>query len=519
MKTSSELFDLIKALNKQDKKNFRQELQSNKQDKKTLRLYDIIDKQKAFDDETAQKKMGNFKWYSRLKNYLAERITTNLLNSIPEKESQEHVLRLITLAEILKSKGLPELAKKRLELANDICEKYDWIAFQPLITHKICIIIEDEKKELQFHDQYLKYYNELGQFYLNKKYWFLFRLLEYSISIGKNMNRDFLKFIDIKDILKEESKLTTYAQKLSYFQFLCSYYKNIEVDYEKSFLYIKKPFEATVDRIEESFKSSFSLDQQKNLLRDFVVVTTNSINGALIINDIPSLDKLLTIFIQYENRMSINKNIHAFYIQFKYYNYFMIAATKITRAGIKSIDFSNWISEFKTVENKLPPRITFFNFDLISLYYFMSERFHECQSSVNLILNDTNTYKQNKDIYSGALVLQLFLDFETDETDRLDSDIKKAERYFENHYSILDYQKIIITFFNKIRQFGDKESWKKIMIEFRNNIITLKESNKNLQFPYQMNIIFIDFEGWLESKIAKVSFVKLIHDRFHKKQI
>ncbi|MBL7893366.1 MAG: hypothetical protein JNL63_12100 [Bacteroidia bacterium] len=168
MKTSSELFDLIKALNKQDKKKFRKELQSNKQDKKTLRLYDIIDKQKVFDDEAAKNKLGNYKWYSRLKNYLSERISNNLINSAPEKESQSYVLRLIELAEILKSKGLVDLSKKKLEQANDICTKYEWDDFKPLITNKICGIIEERNNERQFQKQYLKYFQESNQFHLKK---------------------------------------------------------------------------------------------------------------------------------------------------------------------------------------------------------------------------------------------------------------------------------------------------------------------------------------------------------------
>lgn len=507
MKKSSELFDLIKALNKQDKKELRQELTANKQDRKTLRLYDIIDKQKTFDDEAAQKKMGNFKWYSRLKNYLSERITNNLLSSIPERESQSHVLRLITLAEILKSKGLPDMSLKKLEQAAEICSKYEWVDIQPFITNKIFHVVEDGRREYQFHDQYIKYYEEFNQYQLFKKYWFLFRIVEFSE--GKISKNDLLKYLDIKEILNDEKKLTLHLTKISYYHFLFTYYRKVEVDSKKSHFYFEISSELQTSGFNESLKKTTSSDQLKNLLRNYIVDSSNSILDAMISGNTDSFDRLFDNLILYEDKMSISKSILSFYVQLKYYNYFLIAGAKITRAGIESPDFNNWFQQLNLIEKKLPSKILSFCYDNSTLLFFMQGRWNDCRNAINHILNDRSSYKQNKDTYSCALVLQLFLDYETDQIDLLDSNIKKAERYFENHYAIADFQKIILEFFNKLKLLGDKKSQKKLMMEFRNKIDLLQRSNPNLRFPYYGNLVFIDFDSWLKSKIDNRSFIEL----------
>lgn len=55
MKPSTELFDLIKSLTKSEKRFFKLHSALQSSDKNYLRIFDAIDKQKAYDEEGLKK--------------------------------------------------------------------------------------------------------------------------------------------------------------------------------------------------------------------------------------------------------------------------------------------------------------------------------------------------------------------------------------------------------------------------------------------------------------------------------
>ncbi|MBL7893367.1 MAG: hypothetical protein JNL63_12105 [Bacteroidia bacterium] len=280
-------------------------------------------------------------------------------------------------------------------------------------------------------------------------------------------------------------------------------------DYEKANIYVQKAYNNTVSQIDFSYKTSCSADSRKNLLRSFVVVSSNSIMSLIYLEQIQNLDSQFTLFLQFENKMAIDTDLNTFYTHRKYSNYFLIAGAKITRTGITSPDFTTWVKQFYSLEKKFPRRIAFFCYDSIALYYLINGSFNECQSAISCILNDKNVYKQFPDTYSSALIYQLFLNFETDDFDILESNTKKAERYFENYFPLPKYQKYILEFFDKIRIVTGRKKQSHLMIEFQNKIKLVKKSSDNSDTPYHQQIIFIDFDCWLESKITNRSFIEI----------
>ena len=144
---TDQLFQLIKSLDKAEKRNFRlfvKRLESNK-NPLFIRLFDILDKMDILDEGTLSRKLHEVSPANliNIKRHLYTQIITSLRLIHNKKEIRLQVRELIDYAEILYGKGLYLQALKILDKAKSIAEKanqelllFEVLEFEKLIESR-----------------------------------------------------------------------------------------------------------------------------------------------------------------------------------------------------------------------------------------------------------------------------------------------------------------------------------------------------------------------------------------------
>ncbi|MBI2271443.1 MAG: hypothetical protein HYU69_13955 [Bacteroidetes bacterium] len=146
-----------------------------------------------------------------------------------------------------------------------------------------------------------------------------------------------------------------------------------------------------------------------------------------------------------------------------------------------------------------------------------SELQNQCIRVINKILNDDEVYKSFSATYGNIVLLLLFVNYETDDIYGLDYNLKKAERYFEKHYSAVGYEKMVVSFFREmvLANFSDKKNMVK---KYKNKFSHLLSNDKEFALAYKTTGIFIDFECWLDSQIIGRPFLEVLKEKAEKSE-
>jgi hypothetical protein len=108
MKTSSELFELIKCLSKSEKRYFKLSFQG-RENAKYLILFDEIEKQRTYNEEVIKEKYKNEKFVKQLtftKNYLYNSILNSLISFNRSRSSETQLTEMVIKLRILFNKNL-----------------------------------------------------------------------------------------------------------------------------------------------------------------------------------------------------------------------------------------------------------------------------------------------------------------------------------------------------------------------------------------------------------------------------
>ncbi len=143
MLPSSDLFDLIHAMSKAEKRHFKIYVARNSKNggSNYLRLFDAIDKQKEYNEEKLYDKTEKTKYGKRLastKLFLYRSILKSLRQSHGSKLVKTRLEDMLTEAEVLFNKSLYKQSKKMLIKAKKIANKYEaWDVLYKIIQQEI----------------------------------------------------------------------------------------------------------------------------------------------------------------------------------------------------------------------------------------------------------------------------------------------------------------------------------------------------------------------------------------------
>ena len=139
------LYQLIQSLTKSEKRSFRLFVSAYNKNKSqgNFKLFDILDKEKTYDNKALREKLSSFKWVEDQISYLYGLILKSLSVFHTGKSVSAEIREILTQVDVLKKKGLHEHAEKLIHSAKDK-------AYENELFNELLELIEWEKEKANF---------------------------------------------------------------------------------------------------------------------------------------------------------------------------------------------------------------------------------------------------------------------------------------------------------------------------------------------------------------------------------
>lgn len=508
-KASDHLFQLIKSLNRSEKRYFSLYASRHTIGEKNnyVVLFEAIDKQKEY-DETALLKQFKKETFINKFSITKARLYDVVLNSLTAFHSSSSIdaelKRDLHCAEILYKKTLYEQCAKLLSSAKKIATRYEKHSSLLEISLWEKKLLETEnysgKKDADIlnileadnlNSEKIKNFNE----YWNIKSRF-FTILNKQ---GKVRNsKEVLKFKKIIDntLLKGEHKALSTETRYLFFHIYSAYYFGIG-DYEKSYENLVK----NVQLIED-FPDVFK--EEPNIY--FSVLTNEIYVGSQLkkYKEVyASLKKLRSTMVQFENGNNEDLEIKLF-----------SSVTSIELSiYMQTAEFEKGIALAAKIEEKLvqyPGKFTklreaYFYFSMCSMF-FGAEKYSLSLKWINKLLNSPN-FGENENIYCFAQIMSLIIHIELKHDDFVPHAFKSVYRYLSSRNRVYTFETVFMDFIGKILKTTNREEQSKFYKELKHVLLELKsDSFERDAFEY------FDFISWAESKVQRVPFRAIVEE-------
>jgi hypothetical protein len=508
-KASDNLFQLIKSLNKSEKRYFNIYASRHTLGEKNnyVVLFSAIDKQQQYDESAILKQFKKETFINKF-SITKARLSDVILDSLSAFHSNSSIdaqlKRDLHCAEILYKKTLYEQCSKMLISAKKVAVRYE--------KHSSLLEISLWEKKLMETENYsgkkdadilkllqedelisekIKNFNE----YWNIKSRF-FTILNQQ---GKVRNaEEMLRFKKIIDntLLKGEHKALSTETKYLFYHIYSAYYFGIG-DYKKSYENLVK----NVQLIEES---PDIFREEPNIY--FSVLTNEIYVGSQLkkYNEVfASLKKLRTTLLQFENGKNEDLEIKLFS------SVMSIELSIYMQTG----DFEKGIALAPKIEEKLakyPGKFTklreaYFYFNM-SAMFFGAEKYSLALKWINKLLNSPN-FEESENIYCFAQIMNLIIHIELKHDDFVPHAFKSVHRYLSSRNRVYKFENVILDFIGKILKTTKREEQNKYYKELKKALVDLKDDSfERAAFEY------FDFISWAESKVQRVPFRVIVEE-------
>ncbi len=494
MTPSADLYNLIKSLTPQEKTFFKLNYSGKKGGEKAcIVLYDVIDRQKKYDEKKIKKQVGeiiNACSFSIIKNRLFHLILDTLRSYYPGTLPGFSVQQMIEKAKILQEKQLAEPAWKlirkakqsalinelfpealqTLKMERKIIEFLDSEIYEKLIARNL----EEEKSVIEKHN------NLTGYAHLQSKMFTIYRAN--IVARNKRVIAFFKKMLK-HPLLQNESAALSFGAKYHFYIIksdCCRYLGDLKKSYEH------------VQKLIALFESvpmlSHKIIMYLNTLQQKVGI--QSLRGKL--NDsMQSIRKIRDIgksYPQFAKIIPPNLPFRSAMIE--------------TDLCLRIPDYETGVAqiprieaELKKIGNVLPKHIEYTLYNNIALLYFGTKDYHKALDWINKLLNE-NKDEYALDLICGARILFLIIHIELGNDDLLEYAAQSTHRYLttrKRKYKVegifLDLLKILL---NPHRKKDLPKIYPQMLVKFKK----LKDD------PYEKGAFeFFDYISWLESKI------------------
>ena len=501
------VFNLIKSLSKAEKRNFRIYAKRfhNSEQLLFLRLFDLIDKQKNFNEAEiiTSLELSDQAQFSNLKRHLYAQIIASLRMLFKEKGANFKVREYVDYAYILYGKGLYLQALKILKKAKDLAKKHHLIYMQLTIvefekkietrhitrsgtSHALHLSEESERIQknanhlvelsnlrIQMHAKYLRdghvksreeakeirnyYHNKIDLmdldnlglmeqiFYVQSRVWYNYILLDFESCMKYAI--EWIELLDLHpNMLLRDVDL--YMRGYHYILTSANHTNNLKIHE----LYLKK--------FEDFRKGNYKKFNTNSQILSFLYVHTGRLNSIMLNGNFdqaePIIQKSLGRIRKYSFRLDDHR-VMVFYFKFA------------------------WIY---LGANKTDKAITFLN---------------------KIIHNELN--KLREDIQNYARILMLICHYESGNIDILQYLINTYSGYFQRKKEINSFLKNSMNMFSELKSKGTSEH-KDILKKY---YLLFKEINQD---PYDRRALdYVDVQTWIESKIKNTSIQALIQSK------
>lgn len=505
---SEQLFNLIQSLSKGEKRFFKLYASrlGDTEDKKFIRLFDAIEKQKTYNESKIleQDWLLKPKQLPNLKTHLYFQLLKSLRLGNSNSLRSIKVLELIDYARLLYSKCLYKECVKMTDKAKKMAVSYDQSIFllEILELEKMVISktldVGNEDRVDQIINQTVKatesikninlfsnlsikldsYYHQLG--FVRDKYG-LQKVTQFFKSSLPNYTIEHLSF---------QEKLYLYKSYVGYWLFI--------QDFKQGYIYANKWVQLFEEQPEMKFlkpelyiKSLNSLLSVQNKLYNYAEFAS-------------TLKQLIAIKRDEKIILTENLNLNLFkaiYIH-EINRHFMLGEFKQGTRIVAALE--NELTKFVTKLDKHSILLLYYK---IACLYFGSSNYRTALKWLNKITNEREI-SLREDLHSFARILSLISHYELGNDDLIEAYIKSTYRYFIKKGNLSLYEKYILDFLKGLLMEREIKN-------IQNRFVTLKvqmELLQNNKFEKRA-FLYFDIISWLESKIEKRSVQEVFKEK------
>jgi len=505
------LFSLIKSLSPSEKRHFRLSAQGKygQKEKLFMQLFDVLDKQKIYDETKLNKKIPSLKTsqLSNLKANLYRQILTSLRKQQINNNPIINLREILDFALVLYNKGMYKASLNMLEKAKKIATT------NQLHTH-LYLLLEIERKIESQHitgstgpkaTQLIQETNEiLGVIERENE------LANLSIFLyGSFLNHGYVKtkeeFKNLTHLFEErlpklDHDKLGFIDKQSLYKSYVWYYSMVH-DFANNYKFAKKWRDLFYDNPE------MISTQAPNFLKAY----HNVLAALYMTQRIDKFGPAYEDFCAFEEKykISLTQNEHSLYQLFKFIhgiNYYFITADYHL-----SIDFTD---ELIKILEKNP-----YNWDdhrILVLYYkigcisFGQNNLDQAASFLNKVTNDSMT-EFRQDIQCYSRILNLIVHFDLGNDILVSYKIKSVYRFLLQRNQLQNVLQEIFKFLRRTPQIKE-ENLKSEFQTLRDKLYKLKKD------PFERRpFLYLDIISWLDSKINSVTMQEAIKRNLNRK--
>ncbi|MFH1320194.1 MAG: hypothetical protein ABII90_06005 [Bacteroidota bacterium] len=507
MKSSENLFQLIKSLSQSEKRYFKRFASQHIKGEKNIyvKLFDLINKQDQYDENKIIKKFPgkNLQWLSRGKHYLFHLVLKCLrnYNSDSHRSVNTQLKDLLIDVENLFERTMFKNCSKLLVKTKEIAYKYGkdshlleilkWEKKLFYSGEKINLdeVLKEELQILNKRKNIYEYDKLLSEIFILTKGEGLIR----KEKVIKKLNK-----IIRHPLLNNEERACSFDAKLRYYNIYSLYYQatgNLPDSCEICKKWVTL-LESHKERINEApFKYITALD---NLLLSRDILKNSYESGIILL-------QLKYIPFQFPNALTER-----------------VKATVFTRYYFHSLTYFNSLGEFKISIGQIPEieeGLKQFKGKLdkkheLSMVLqivnacFVVNDYHQASKWLNKILNDTEV-NIREDIHCFARILNIIINYEKDHEDMDLSLIRSTYSFLAQRNRIYDFEPIILDFFNS--KIFKAKTHKELIEAFKG---LKKDLVKILKDPFERKALkYFDFISWLKSKIEDKPMAEVIKNK------
>ncbi len=505
---SDQLFNLIKALSKGEKRFFKLYVSrlGDMEDKKFIILFDAIEKQKEYSEDKimAREKSLSPKQLPNLKTHLYFQLLKSLRLCNSNSLSSIKIMELIDYSRLLYSKCLYKECVKMIDKAKRMAIRNDQSVFLLEILELEKLVISktldagNEERVNQIINETIKvtesitninlfsnlsikldsYYNKSG--FVRNKY-DLEKVTEF---FNASLPRYYIKNLSFQE------KLYLYKSYVGFYFFI--------QDFKRGYLYANK----WVNLFEEQ-------PEMIPLKPEMYIKALNSLlavqNKLYKYNEFSETLKRL-VAIKREKKIILTENLNlnlfkAIYIH-EINRHFMLGEFKSGTRIVAALE--NELNKFVTKLDKHSILLLYYK---IACLYFGSGNYRTGLTWLNKVTNERQI-ELREDLHSFGRILSLICHFELGNDDLVESYIKSTYRYFTKKGDLTLYQKYILDFLKSLLMESEIRNVQKRFMLLKNQM----ESLRNNKFEKRA-FLYFDIISWLESKIENRPVQVLIQEK------
>jgi tetratricopeptide (TPR) repeat protein len=504
MKPSTELFSLIKSLTKSEKRFFKLNSALQAGDKNYLKIFDFIEKQNRYDEESLKDEFREETFIQHLpseKNHLYKLILKSLRSYYSEQSVSSILKQEIKNVEILYNKALYRECSKFVKRSKALAAEYEKFYYHYELINWEKKLLEEAYESGIFDqnlDELIKEESDVIEKLRNlAEYQILYSRINYIFRSGgftrNETERQVVNEIADYHLIKgKNTALSTRATTICYYiKGLCS--ASIR-DYEDALI---------------NFRKAKSVMDRNPLIRDdiqqrYIYTLSFLLNCYIDVHDFKNAESTLEEF----NALLSNKAFESPDSRVRIFTSTYIGKLQLYNRQGNFEKAAELIPEIEknleSYEEKInKEKILLFNYNLGYTCFGMGD-YKRALKYINELLND-NEKQLRQDIYSFSRIFNLIIHFELNNNDFIEYDIKSAARFLNKHEKDYEVEQLFVSEMKNLARLTSSAERKKIFERFDAELeVLLKDDRENVILEY------FDLRAWIKSKLSNTSFSQAI---------